>query len=187
MAIQITKIIGPDFLKEYVKKINSNVDNDLIELSIIESQDINLQPILGSNLYNKILDDVDGDVLTGVYLTLVDDFCLKVIIYNTLRRITTELLIKYDNKSISEYDGDNSKPVSLELLKFKLSQINNDTQFYEERLRNHLLEEGNNLYTEYDTESGLDEMKVNKNTAYFSGMDVTSRSRFSCRNKYIRY
>ena len=54
--------------------LNNNVDSKLLSSAIRESQDIEIQRILGTKLYNKILDDIQNNTLSGDYQTLVVDW-----------------------------------------------------------------------------------------------------------------
>ena len=67
-----TFIISEAKLRQFTD-INDNLDTELIKNAVREAQDISLQRIIGTKLYNKILSDIDGSGLTGDYKTLVDD------------------------------------------------------------------------------------------------------------------
>ena len=54
--------------------VDNNLDTTLIKNAIREAQDIELQRIVGTVLYQKLLSDVQSSSLTGNYKTLVDDY-----------------------------------------------------------------------------------------------------------------
>lgn len=181
----ITKIIGVDFLKEYAKFISSNIDNDLIELSIIEAQEIDLQNILGSNLYEAIITKIDDNSLSSdtTYLSLVDDYCIKVLIYYAIKRSLSKILYKFNNKNIGEQLSTNTEPLDFQKYENLRKEFSNNAEYYAQRLINHLLEDGESLYEEFDTENDLDEISPNNLTRYNVGIDF---SRAKSKKKYFR-
>lgn len=58
--------------------MGGNVDPDKYTNLIIDVQDLVLEPILGTKLFNKILSDFDSDTLTGVYETMFNDYIKQV-------------------------------------------------------------------------------------------------------------
>ena len=182
MAITNTYILSPDFIKSFAPFINGNVDNDLIELSILEAQEVELQGILGSKLYDSVITKINNDTLSGdtTYLSLVDDYCVKVVLYYTIKRALVFLSFKFNNKNIGEQNSDNTTPVDFKTIDFLSSKFDNDASDYSQKLINHLLDKGNSLYSEYDTETDLEDIGPNKQTTYLNGMDLTS---VSLRNK----
>lgn len=169
--------ISPDYLKDYVGYLNDNIDNDLLKLSILEAQDIELQSLLGTNLYNSILNKIDNNTLSGdtTYSNLFDNYIVKVVVYNATKRSISKLLYKFNNKNIGVKDSDNTQPIDFQTLNFLKSSISNDAEFYNQRLIDHL-QEDYSLYSEFATEDELDEIYPNRNTTYNSGMDLSSNS-----------
>jgi len=177
MAINNTYILSPDFIKSYAPFINGNVDNDLIELSILEAQEVELQGILGSNLYDSVISKINGDTLTGDYLTLVDNYCVKVVLYYTLKRSLAFLSFKFNNKNVGTQNSDNTNPVDFKTIDYLNSKFDNDASDYSQKLINHLIDKGSTLYSEYGSETDLEDLSPNKQTTFTSGMDLTSYSR----------
>jgi len=62
-------------------QLKGNVDVDNISPFVKVAQDIEVQQVLGSKLYRKILDDVQGGTLTGDYDTLVMDYVQPMLIH----------------------------------------------------------------------------------------------------------
>jgi len=178
MAINNTYIISPDFVKAYAPFLNSNIDNDLLDLAIVEAQDIELQGILGTNLYESILAKINADTLSSnaVYSNLVDKYCVKVLLYYAIKRTIAFLIYKFNNKNIGEQSSDNTEVVEFKTLKYLDTKFDNDAADYSQKLINHLRQYGNSLYTEYNTESDAEDLKPNSTTKYNSGIDLISVS-----------
>ena len=63
-----TFIISEEKLREFTD-INDNLDSKLIKNAVREAQDIYLQRLTGTSLYNYILAQIDADTLSGNYQT----------------------------------------------------------------------------------------------------------------------
>ena len=59
--------------------INGNVDVELLLPYIKVSQDIHVQQLLGTNLYEKIEAEITAGTLTGNYKILVDEYIQPVL------------------------------------------------------------------------------------------------------------
>lgn len=85
----MTKIllISEDYIKTN-SNLNDNVFGDYLLPAIREAQDIELQQIIGSCLYNKILSLIDdntiGDVENVAYKTLLDEHIQEYLLYQVI-------------------------------------------------------------------------------------------------------
>lgn len=63
--------------------IGGNVDTDKYQMCILETQVRIIEPLLGSELYQKIISDIEGDTLTGDYLELFNDYIKPITKYES--------------------------------------------------------------------------------------------------------
>ena len=75
-----TLLISWTKVKQYTD-INDSLDADLIKNAIREAQDIELQRVIGTLLYQKLISDVQASSLTGAYQTLVNDYIQDMLLY----------------------------------------------------------------------------------------------------------
>ena len=68
--------------------INGNVDRDQMIQFIKIAQDIHIQNILGTNLFEKIATDIAADSLSGNYLTLFTNYIQDMVIHYSSDRDT---------------------------------------------------------------------------------------------------
>ena len=61
--------------------IDGNVDYDKIIQFVKVAQEIDVQNLLGTDLYNRISADIIAGTLTGDYLSLVTDFIQPTLIW----------------------------------------------------------------------------------------------------------
>ena len=54
--------------------MGGNIDYDKITFHIINTQVCVIEPLLGTELYDKIIADVTASTITGVYLTIFNEF-----------------------------------------------------------------------------------------------------------------
>jgi hypothetical protein len=137
------QLISEAKIREFTD-MNNNVDSKLISNAIREAQDIDLQRLLGTLLYNKILSDVQSNTLAGAYKTLVDDwiqnFLLYATYYNTLEYI---YMRPRNNGLLTPTGGENSESVDRAMYNVKRQSVMNKREFYAEKLTDYLIENQN--------------------------------------------
>ena len=94
-----TFIISEAKLRQFTD-VNNNLDTELIKNSVREAQDIALQRIIGTKLYNKILSDINADTLTGDYKTLVDDYIQDFLLYAAYYEALEAIYIRPRNNGL---------------------------------------------------------------------------------------
>jgi hypothetical protein len=88
--------------------INGNVDVDKIVPSIKVGQDIHIQNYLGTDLFDKINDDIVASTLTGNYLTLVNKYIKPMVFWFGFYEYLKFAPYEIDNKGIFKHISENS-------------------------------------------------------------------------------
>lgn len=136
-----TFIISEAKLRQFTD-INDNLDTALIKNAVREAQDISLQRIIGTKLYNKILSDIDASTLTGDYKTLVDDYIQDFLLYAAYYEALEAIYIRPRNNGLlTPTGGENSIEVDRTRFNQKRQSVENKMEFYAERLANYINEE----------------------------------------------
>lgn len=136
-----TFLISEAKLREYTD-IDNNVDTALIKNGIRESQDIELQRLLGTLLYDKLLSDVDAGTLTGNYQTLVNDYVQDFLIYAAYWYILDSIYLRSRNNGLLiPNGGENSDSVDRTLYNVKRQSVKNKMEYYADGLKDYLIEE----------------------------------------------
>lgn len=136
-----TFLISEAKLREYTD-VDNNVDTALIKNGIRESQDIELQRLLGTLLYDKLLSDVDAGTLTGNYQTLVDDYVQDFLIYAAYWYILDSIYLRSRNNGLlTPNGGENSDSVDRTLYNVKRQSVKNKMEYYADGLKDYLIEE----------------------------------------------
>jgi len=66
-------LISTNTLKD-ITLIENNVESNKLTIMINRVQDLYLEPILGTPLFKKLLDDVENNDISGIYQTLVENY-----------------------------------------------------------------------------------------------------------------
>jgi len=85
--------------------MNENVDWSLVEPYIVVAQEIGLRPILGENLFDKILEDFEASTLSGAYLTLYNKYIIQYIAFRGLVHVLPNLYIKMAKGNLFKMEG----------------------------------------------------------------------------------
>jgi len=136
-----TFIISEEKLR-FFTDLNDSVDTALLKNAVREAQDISLQRIIGTKLYNKILSDIDAGTLTGVYKELVDNYIQDFLLYAAYYESLEAIYIRPRNNGLlTPTGGENSINTDRTLFNTKRQNTENKMMFYADKLAAYLAEE----------------------------------------------
>jgi hypothetical protein len=139
-----TLLISWAKVKQYTD-INDSLDADLIKNGIREAQDISLQRVIGTLLYEKLLDLVSsGDINDSQYAsykTLIDSYIQDMLLYASYYNLLEYTFIRTRNNGLLQpTGGENSQNVDRSLYEMKRTSVENKFQYYSDRLSRYLVE-----------------------------------------------
>jgi hypothetical protein len=150
--MQNTYLISEGKLKAFTD-INNALDTDLIKSAIREAQIIQITRLLGQKLYDKIVNDVANDTITGVYKELLDNYIQDVLIYYSYYTALEYIYLRPRNNGLLQpQGGDNALAVDMAMYDKKRTSVQNKAEYFAERLVDYLCY-NNNLFPEYGTET----------------------------------
>lgn len=135
-----TFIISEAKLRQFTD-LNDSVDTALIKNAVREAQDISLQRILGTQLYNSILSQIDAGPVwtTSAYETLVNDYIQDFLLYAAYYYALEAIYIRPRNNGLlTPTGGENSIEVDRSVYNVKRQSADNKMQFYADRLSSYL-------------------------------------------------
>jgi hypothetical protein len=141
--------------------INGNVDRDQMIQFIKIAQDIHIQNILGTKLFKKIASDIEGDTLTGNYLTLFTDYIQDMVIHWAAIEILPYIHYKVANGGIYTKSAENGTTISKQDLDYLVQKERDIAEHYSRRFVDHMAYYSSR-YPEYNTSSN-DDMYPSKN------------------------
>jgi len=154
-----TLIISEAKLRQFTD-INDSVDTALLKNAVRTAQDIEVQRILGTQLYQSILSQIDaGPTWTNSnYETLVNDYIQDFLLYAAYYEALEAIYIRPRNNGLlTPTGGENSIEVDRSLFNVKRQNTENKMQFYADRLSSYIAEE-QALFPELNTNNKLYEM-----------------------------
>jgi len=133
-------IISEENLRQFTD-INNNVDSKLLKNAVREAQDIDIQRLLGTKLYEAILLKIETNTLTGDYEYLVLNYVQNALLYLSYYYALEDIYIRPRNNGLlSPTGGENSEKVDGTFYNRKRQSVENKSQFYQERLTNYLIQ-----------------------------------------------
>lgn len=150
--------------------INNNVDSMYILPAIEYAQDAGLQPLLGTKLYNKLMDLVDSGEITGAtdYKYLLDEYTTPYLINKVTAEIQIPLTYKLRNQGVVQSTSDNTYLPSLKDMQFVIQNYENKANFYGNRMSDYL-RANRSKYPEYCKIDSCADMRSD-NGAYNTGI-----------------
>ena len=138
MAIpQEILLINEDVLKKYTP-LTDAVDPNLIRPCIYVAQDMYLQNFLGTNLTNKIKDDVANGTLSGNYEILLNEYILKLLIWWRMVELYPSLFYKHDNGNLVSRQSEDTTPVTKGEMESLKEKARENARFYTKRMVDYL-------------------------------------------------
>lgn len=165
-----TRLISIERLKE-ISLINDNVDAKVIAPHILQCQDIYIQPLLGTALYNDLKTQIETDNTLStkpLYKTLLDDYIHLCLTWYIECEILSSNTYKIANKAVLTKSSDNSQPASLSEIFSLRDDMKNKAEWYAQRLAEYLSANSDD-YPLYLQSQDLDGIYP-KPTAYSTGI-----------------
>lgn len=108
-------------ISETYIKTNSNlsesIDSKLLTSSVLSVQDLNLEPLIGTGLYNEIKTQAAAGNLTPENKTLLEDYIQRCLLYWVLKDCLPFVHMKVNNKGVQKHSDTNSSPVDYNEMK----------------------------------------------------------------------
>jgi hypothetical protein len=160
--------ISEDKLKDSTA-IGMNVDVDLLLPFVRQAQKLYVETKLGTDLTQKLKDEIIAGTLTGAYKTLVDDYIGDMLPNMALYHAIPFLRFKVENGNIYSKTSENGTALSTEDAQHLREEVKNTGEYYMERMIDYVT---NNLssFPEYSTNTGAD-VNPDRN-AYYNGMNL---------------
>ena len=168
MATNKVLFLSVDYLRDNTV-INGDVDSTLLEPFILLAQNVHVETITGTSLYNELIAEIVADTLTADNKILIDDYIQPALTQWSLYEALPFFNYKLTNKAISTKNSDNSDPVELNELHYLREAVRNVAEYMSERATLYLKANPTKypLHLNYGTD--CDDIRPNK-TNYFSGI-----------------
>jgi hypothetical protein len=150
--------------------INGNVDAKFLLPYIRVAQEKHVHERLGSDLYNKISNDIVSGTLTGNYKLLVDNYIADMLVHWSFYECIPFLRFKVQNNNIVSKTSETSNPISSSEASDLREEVRNTAEFYENRMIDYICNNVS-LFPEYKTNTGAD-VNPDHSSAFFGGIHI---------------
>ena len=149
--MQNVLLISEKYLKEN-SVINNNVDSCYLLPAIQTAQEIALQQLIGTKLYNRICSMVsDGTINSNEqYKTLLDNYIIPYLQQVVLREIQIPLFGKLRNAGVLQSTDQQTQILTIKDVEYIKEYYNAQSVFYGDRLTKYLLA-NNHIFTDFLT------------------------------------
>ena len=149
--------------------INLNVDIDLLLPFVREAQKLRIETALGTDLTQKLKDEITAGTLAGAYKTLVDDFIGDCLPAYSLYHAIPFLRFKVENGNIYSKTSETGTALTDAEAQHFREEILNTASYYRERLIDYICN-NTSSFPEYSTNTGADVNPSKDN--YYNGMNL---------------
>ena len=169
MAIQHTLYISSTRLKKD-SAIGGSVSDDLIMPYILLAQDMQILPILGTDLDAKLKSDIQGSSLTGAYKTLVETYIQPALVQFAFVSLVPYLRLRFVNNAVVVMGAtDQSASATYDDLKPVMDTATDAAEFYRQRMISYL-QNNTSSFPEYSSNTGADLDPTTRN--YYAGINL---------------
>jgi hypothetical protein len=149
--------------------INLNVDVNLLLPYVRQAQKLYVETKLGTDLTQKLKDEITAGTLAGAYKTLVDDYIGDMLPNWAFYHAVPFLRFKIENGNIYSKTSETGTSLSTEEAQHLREEVRNTAEYYTERMITYVCN-NTGSFPEYSTNSGAD-VTPDKN-AYYNGMNL---------------
>ena len=150
--------------------LSGSVDNQLITPIIFNSQRKYILPILGTDLYERLTDDIiNNNQIQGDYYTLLTKYIIPCLVQFTFAELLPVLRLRFVGSAITIMNSEQSTGATYEDIKPIINQAMDMGEFLRQRLIDYLCE-NSTLFPEYTSNTGsdLDPTTIN----YYTGLNI---------------
>ena len=146
-------ISRPDLVKNSI--LDGNVDTDKFIQFIKIAQQIDVRNYLGSELYNRISNDITNSTLSGNYLTLVRDYIQPLLIHFAMVQYLPFAAYQIKNGGIYKHQSENAESVSKDEVDYLVQKERDFAEYYTKRFIDYMAF-NQTLFPEYTSNSNDD-------------------------------
>jgi len=168
MAKQVL-LVSEQRLKQWTQ-LDDNVRLNEITPHILQAQDIYIQNLVGTKLYDRLKAGVIAGDLTADEDLLLNDYVGKTLMQYALYMILPSIKYKVANQGILNGTSEETSPTTLEELRYVRGTVLDTAEFYATRLVE-FFRDNPGMFPEY-TNPGTDGMMPDKTDQYFSGLQT---------------
>jgi len=135
--------------------IDGNVDTDKFIQFILIAQQIDIQNLLGTDLYNKISADIVAGSLSGNYLSLTNTYIQPTLIWFAQMNYIPFAAYQIKNGGVFKHSSETAQNVDKNEVDYLVAKAREYANYYSTRLVDYL-SFNDNLFPEYNSNTNED-------------------------------
>ncbi len=136
--------------------MSGSVDTDKFIQFIKIAQEIHVRNYMGTDLYDKISQDIIDGNLTGDYLNLVNDYIQPMLIHFAMAEYLPFAAYTIANGGVYKHNSENSSIANKEEVDLLISRERDYAEYYTQRFIDYMSFNANSKFPEYYTNSNED-------------------------------
>jgi hypothetical protein len=136
--------------------MSGSVDTDKFIQFIKIAQEIHVRNYMGTDLYNKISQDIIDGNLTGDYLNLVNDYIQPMLIHFAMAEYLPFAAYTIANGGVYKHNSENSSIANKEEVDLLISRERDYAEYYTQRFIDYMSFNADSKFPEYYTNSNED-------------------------------
>ena len=136
--------------------LSANVDTDKFIQFIALAQEIHIQNYLGTDLYDKISQDIVAGTLTGDYLALVNDYIQPMLIHFAMVEYLPFAAYSISNGGVFKHSVENSVIANKEEIDFLIQKERDFADYYTQRFIDYMCYNASSKFSEYYSNTNQD-------------------------------
>lgn len=163
--MQSTLLISMDDILHYAT-INGSIDEFKINPIILSSQILYLEPILGSDLYEKIINLIETDEMSGAtnYKLLLDHYIIPSLVFHVMELFIPLNSFQIDAAGVMQFSASNAESSTASEIDRQASRYRIIGAKFDSKLVKYL-SKNSNLFIEYTNNQGLVDKEETTNRA----------------------
>jgi hypothetical protein len=167
-------LISPQELKDDTA-IFGNVDEKLLRQPIFACQDIAVQGLLGTALFDELISQAPSS-LTALNTTLLNDYIQPAMRYWILAEIVRPMSFRYQNVGVQIKSTENTQPISNAQITELENTNRNKYEWYAQRVSDYLCENEADYPLYNNAGNGVDTIHPTRNN-YTTSINLSIRKR----------
>jgi hypothetical protein len=144
--------------------ISGSVDTDKFIHFIKLAQEIHVRNFMGTDLYNKISNDIVADTLSGDYLTLVNDYIQPMLIHYAMAEYLPFSAYTIANGGVYKHTSENSLNAEKQEIDSLIAKERDYAEYYTNRFIDYM-SFNNSSFPEYNSNTN-DDIYPDKDVTY---------------------
>ena len=136
--------------------IDENVSDKMLKVSILDTQQQILEPIIGSALYEHLIDGVTNATLDANHQELLVKYIWPVLQQGTVFKLAYNLLYRITNSSVVKDSNENSTAISTQEINVIIKERELSMNYHIKKLTAHLIAYAGTKYPDYNASIPID-------------------------------